>query len=236
MVAKILVIEDEVAIATSIAYGLRREGHEVLTAADGVTGLEVARRECPDLVILDIMLPRMDGIDVCRSLRQSQSATVRQVPVLLLTARTEEADRVVGLDVGADDYVTKPFSMRELSARVKAVLRRSAHRPDSDTPPRPLAIGSIQVNLEQRRVTRDGQAVALKPREFDLLACLMQYPGRVFTRESLLDRAWGTDFVGDMRTVDVHIRWLREKLEIDPGEPELIETIRGVGYRIRATA
>ncbi len=234
MGSRILIIEDEPAIAASIAYNLRREGHAVATAADGLSGLDSARREPPDLIILDIMLPRMDGFEVCRSIRESSALELRQVPIIVVTARTAEGDRVVGLDLGADDYLVKPFSMRELTARTKALLRRSspgARKSDAATP---LAAGSILLDLDNRRVSRRGRAIPLKPREFDLLACLMQAPGRVFSREDLLDRAWGTDFVGDLRTVDVHVRWLREKLEDDPAKPSLIETVRGVGYRIRS--
>ena len=233
MGSRILIIEDEPAISASIAYNLRREGHSVTTAADGVVGLDLARREVPDLVILDVMLPRMDGFEVCRNIRQSAAAELRQVPIIVVTARTDEGDRVVGLDLGADDYVVKPFS-RELTARTKALLRRSSPTGKKRGAATSLASGGIVLDVENRRTTRNGRVVSLKPREFDLLACLMQAPGRVFSREDLLDRAWGTDFVGDLRTVDVHVRWLREKLEDDPAKPTLLETIRGVGYRINA--
>lgn len=234
MVSRILLIEDEPAISASIAYNLRREGYSVTTAADGVSGLDLARNEAPDLVILDIMLPRMDGLEVCRNIRESSVVELRQVPIIVVTARVDEGDRVVGLDLGADDYVVKPFSMRELTARTKALLRRSSPTGKKRGASTPLATGGIVLDVENRRASRNGRAISLKPREFDLLACLMQSPGRVFTREELLDRAWGTDFVGDLRTVDVHVRWLREKLEDDPSKPTVIETIRGVGYRIRS--
>jgi DNA-binding response OmpR family regulator len=233
MGSRILLIEDEPAISASIAYNLRREGHSVTTASDGALGLDLARRDVPDLVILDVMLPRMDGFEVCRNIRQSSAAELRQVPIIVVTARTDEGDRVVGLDLGADDYVVKPFSMRELTARTKALLRRSSPAGKKKGIAEPLASGGIVLDVENRRATRNGRSISLKPREFDLLACLMQAPGRVFSREDLLDRAWGTDFVGDLRTVDVHVRWLREKLEDDPAKPKFIETIRGVGYRIR---
>lgn len=234
MQSKILVIEDEPAIVTSVSYSLRKEGYEVATATDGQTGLETARRDPPDLIVLDVMLPRLTGLDVCRAIRRSPSALLQNIPIIMLTARTEEVDRVVGLEIGADDYVTKPFSMRELVARVKSMLRRSQSRTDEASAHRPISLGAITLDPAQRRVTRNGCNVVLKPREFDLLACLMRHPGQVFTRDHLLARAWGSEFSGDMRTVDVHIRWLREKLEEDPGNPQIIETIRGVGYRSRA--
>ena len=231
MGSKILVIEDEPAIITSVSYSLRKEGYEVVTATDGQTGLETARRDTPDLIVLDVMLPRLTGLDVCRAIRSSPSALLQNIPIIMLTARTEEIDRVVGLEIGADDYLTKPFSMRELVARVKAMLRRSHSRSDEASAQRPISLGTITLDPAQRRVTRNGSNVALKPREFDLLACLLRHPGQVFTRDHLLARAWGSEFSGDMRTVDVHIRWLREKLEEDPGNPKIIETVRGVGYR-----
>jgi DNA-binding response OmpR family regulator len=178
----------------------------------------------------------MDGLDVCRALRQSNSGTLRTVPILMLTAKTDEVDKVVGLELGADDYVTKPFSMRELMARVKAMLRRSQMEDDEteETPPKPIEFGELEIDPGQRRLLRKGKEVALKPKEFDLLYFLARHPGQVFTREQLLDQVWGYDFVGDSRTVDVHVRWLREKIEKRPSKPKMLETIRGVGYRIRA--
>jgi phosphate regulon transcriptional regulator PhoB len=233
-VAKVLVVDDEPALLSTIGYSLRREGYDVLTASDGERGLALARREHPQLIVLDLMLPKMDGLEVCRQLRQSSSPHLRSVPIMMLTAKGEEVDKVVGLEVGADDYVTKPFSMRELVARAKAMLRRAhmeiAEPPDEE----PIALGGITVDSAQRRVTRDGTEVALKPKEFDLLRFFAKHPGHVYSREQLLDQVWGIGYVGEQRTVDVHVRWLREKIEEDPGKPKLIETVRGVGYRARA--
>jgi DNA-binding response OmpR family regulator len=228
-VARILVVEDEASLLAAITYNLRREGHDVLTATDGEQGLHVARQAEPDLLILDLMLPKLDGLEVCRVLR-GESA----VPILMLTARGEEVDRVVGLELGADDYLTKPFSMRELLARVKALLRRAQMVRHAVAPPERVRVGALDIDLAGRRVTLRGRALTLKPREFDLLAFLAQHPGRVFTREHLLQRVWGYDYHGEARTVDVHVRWLREKLEEDPSSPRVIETVRGVGYRFNA--
>ncbi len=234
--AKIVVVDDEPALASTITYNLRRDGHDVFAAGDGQLGLDLVLREAPDLLLLDLMLPKRDGLDICRAIRQSSNAAVRSVPIIMLTARTDEVDRVVGLEVGADDYVTKPFSMRELMARVKALLRRS-HMHDADVePPQPvLTVGDLQLDGKQRLATRKHKELALKPREFDLLAFLMQHAGQVFTREQLLEHVWGPDFVGDSRTVDVHVRWLREKIEKRPSKPKILETVRGVGYRVRAS-
>jgi DNA-binding response OmpR family regulator len=232
--AKILVVDDEPTLVSTISYNLRREGHEVLSAADGVRALELARRERPDLIVLDLMLPRMDGLDVCRAIRQSPSPALRSVPILMLTARADEVDKVVGLEIGADDYVTKPFSMRELLARLKAMLRRSQMESDESETDRPFVFGYLDVDPAQRRVLRRGKEIALKPKEFDLLVFLLRHPGQVFSREQVLDHVWGHGHVGDIRTVDVHIRWLREKIERDPSKPKLLETVRGVGYRVHA--
>ncbi|HET7771416.1 MAG TPA: response regulator transcription factor [Chloroflexota bacterium] len=232
--AKVLVVDDEPALLSTIGYSLRKEGYEVLTASDGERALALARREYPDLLVLDLMLPKVDGLEVCRQVRQSPAAQLRSVPIIMLTAKGDEVDKVVGLEVGADDYVTKPFSMRELVARAKAMLRRSqmetAEPPDEE----PISLGNVTLDLTQRRVTRDGKELALKPKEFDLLRFLARHPGHVYSREQLLDQVWGMGFVGEQRTVDVHVRWLREKIEEDPGKPRLIETVRGVGYRARA--
>jgi two-component system OmpR family response regulator len=233
--AKIVVVDDEPSLASTITYNLRRDGHDVYTAADGQLALDLVRRETPDLVLLDLMLPKVDGLDVCRAIRQSANGSVRTVPIIMLTTRTDEVDLVVGLEVGADDYVTKPFSMRELMARVKAMLRRRQMRESEATPPPPvMTLGDLRLDPAQRRLTRKSKELALKPKEFDLLSFLMQHPGQVFTREQLLEQVWGRDFVGDSRTVDVHVRWLREKIEKHPSKPKLLETVRGVGYRIRA--
>jgi DNA-binding response OmpR family regulator len=232
--AKVLVVDDEPALVSTISYNLRREGHHVLTAGDGARALDVARRERPDLVVLDLMLPTMDGLDVCRALRQSDSAPLRTVPILMLTAKADEVDKVVGLEVGADDYVTKPFSMRELMARTKAMLRRAQMDDGEQAPARPLKLGDVEIDPTERRVRRKSKEIALKPKEFDLLTFLFRHPDQVFSREQLLDQVWGYGFVGEHRTVDVHVRWLREKIEKNPSKPKLLETVRGVGYRARA--
>ncbi|MCS6869527.1 response regulator transcription factor [Thermus sp.] len=208
----------------SLRYTLTRQGYRVLTAADGPSALETARSQHPDLVILDLILPGMDGFEVCRILRREST-----VPILILTARDEEVDRVLGLELGADDYVTKPFSMRELVARVKALLRRASMA--QQMPPRRLESGDLVLDLEGRKATKGGQPLPLKPKEFDLLAYLMAHKGKAFSREHLLTEVWGYDYTGESRTVDVHIRWLREKIEKDPANPVRIITLRGVGYR-----
>ncbi|MBF6599439.1 MAG: response regulator transcription factor [Dehalococcoidia bacterium] len=219
-----LVIEDEASLVATLSYNLRKHGFGVLAATDGVAGLQTARRERPDLIVLDLMLPKMDGLEICRRLRAESD-----VPILMLTARTEEVDRVVGLELGADDYLTKPFGMRELVARVRALLRR-ARSSDGPMPDRVIA-GAIELDLRGHSVTREGAAVALKPKEFELLAFLAQHAGQAFTREQILQRVWGYDFFGGSRTVDVHMRWLREKLESDPARPAHLLTVRGVGYK-----
>jgi two-component system alkaline phosphatase synthesis response regulator PhoP len=222
----ILVVDDEPAIQELVRFTLEREGFRVTGASDGWEALLVARRERPDLVVLDLMLPGLSGEEVCRALRAEMD-----VPVLMLTARKEESDRVHGLELGADDYVTKPFSPRELAARVRAILRRTRGR----DPVTPSPADALLVDVERRRVTVDGQPVELTYTEFELLRTLKAHPGRVFGREELLSRVWGQDFYGDTRTVDVHIRHLREKLNEDPTHPRFIETVRGVGYRFRET-
>ncbi|MBI2917548.1 MAG: response regulator transcription factor [Chloroflexi bacterium] len=224
----ILVVEDEDNLLQALKYNLEKEGYSVLAAGDGESGLQLATEAKPNLVILDIMLPKLDGLEVCRLLRRESV-----VPILMLTARAEEIDRVVGLEVGADDYVTKPFSMRELRARVKALLRRSRLAPEAITAPagQVLRAGDLEVNLVGHTASLGGGALELKPREFDLLALLVDNKGRAFTRDQIIARIWGDDFMGDTRTVDVHIRWLREKIETDPGSPKRIITIRGLGYR-----
>ncbi len=225
---KVLVVDDETPILDAIAYNLRKEGYEALTADDANGGLEIARRDSPDLIILDVMLPSASGFDVCRLLRSESP-----VPIILLTARAEEMDRVIGLELGADDYVTKPFSMRELMARVKTVLRRSAVS-GAEMQEQPIKIADIVIDSSRHEVTARGEAVTLTPKEFELLRFLAANPGRAFTRQTLLDRVWGADaFVGD-KTVDVHVRWLREKIEPDPASPRRILTVRGVGYKFSA--
>ena len=221
----VLVVEDEATLASTLSYNLRKNGFDVITAADGLEGLRAARRDNPDVIVLDLMLPKMDGLEVCRRLRADSD-----VPVLMLTAKGEELDKVVGLEMGADDYLTKPFSMRELMARVRALLRRAGGRApqDDDTA---ITAGEIAMEARGRTVRRDGAEVALKPKEFDLAYFLAKNAGQVFTREQLLEKVWGYDFFGGSRTVDVHIRWLREKLERDPARPQHLLTVRGVGYK-----
>ena len=228
---QILVVDDEATLVETIRYNLKREGYEVAVAFDGQQALEIARRERPDLVVLDLMLPKLDGFEVCRTLRREST-----VPILMLTAKDDEVDRIVGLELGADDYITKPFSMRELLARIRATLRRvqmlrAEASAQQEEAPAALHAGDLEVDLRQHRVFVRGEEISLKPKEFDLLAFLVGNPGQVFTREVLLRRVWGYDFAGDTRTVDVHIRGLREKIEANPGEPTRIDTVRGVGYR-----
>ena len=232
MPSQILLIDDEATLVDTLKYNLQRHGYDVVTARDGVAGVEVARRTRPDLVVLDIMLPGMDGFEVCRILRREMT-----VPILMLTARDEEIDKVLGLELGADDYLTKPFSLREFVARIKAMLRRSemarSTQPaaaDALPVPAPLLFGELRIDPASRQATLRGQPLALKPREFDLLLFLARNRGVVLSRDVLLQHVWGHDYVGD-RTVDVHIRWLREKIEDDPSHPTVIATVRGTGYR-----
>ncbi len=229
---KVLVVEDEPALLETLLYNLRRQGYEVLEARDGLRALDLARREHPDLILLDIMLPGLDGLEVCRILRAEMN-----VPILMLTARADEVDKIVGLEVGADDYMTKPFSMRELMARAKALLRRvrllrqeMASEGDGTTTER-LTYGDVTIDLGRREVSRHGQALSLKPKEFDLLFFLARHKGMVLSRDLILERVWGWEFDGESRTVDVHIRWLRERIESDPAHPVRIVTVRGTGYR-----
>ncbi len=231
--ARILVVDDEPALVETIRYNLQREGHDVLVAYDGLQALMMARKCKPDLILLDVLLPKMDGFEVCRTLRGEMTA-----PILMLTAKAAEIDKVVGLELGADDYLTKPFSFRELLARVRASLRRvqmlgSQTKPDVEAEEQ-FEANDLIVNLSRHEVTRGGEPVALKPKEFDLLVYLMRYRGRVLTRDVLLQRLWGYEYDGGTRTVDVHIRGLREKIEQDPSHPEYVQTVRGVGYRFRA--
>ncbi len=221
----VLVVEDEPSLASTLSYNLRKNGFNVVSAADGLAGLQEARRARPDVVVLDLMLPKMDGLEVCRRIRADSD-----VPILMLTARSEELDKVVGLEVGADDYLTKPFSMRELMARVRALLRRSGSRTGTGEAGQ-IVIGDVELDARGRTVHRAGRVIALKPKEFDLLFFLARNPGQVFTREQLLEHVWGYEFFGGSRTVDVHMRWLREKLENEPGHPEHLLTVRGVGYK-----
>ena len=224
-----LVVDDERNLVDLVRGYLEREGFVVLAALDGETALTVARNERPDLVVLDVMLPGLDGVEVCRRLRAFSDAYV-----IMLTARTEEIDRIVGLSVGADDYVTKPFSPRELVARIRAMLRRPRTRgiasPSGDDAPAPRALGDLVLDEARHELTRRGAAVPLTTREFDLLLTLASHPGRVFTRAQLLERVWGGEYYDD-HVVDVHVANLRRKLEDDPAESRYVETVRGVGYR-----
>jgi DNA-binding response OmpR family regulator len=233
--SRVLVVEDDTNILEAVAFNLERDGHEVLQATDGVAGLELARAEQPDLVVLDVMLPRMSGLDVCRILRNEQP-----VPILMLTARDNEADKVQGLDLGADDYVTKPFSMRELRARVSSALRRdqlsrdfasSLNGAGAGDGAGQLEAGDLVLDVASHEVTLRGEPVALRPREFSLLEFLMRHPGQALSREMILESVWGYSYVGETRTVDVHIRWLREKLEEDAASPQHIQTVRSIGYK-----
>lgn len=240
---KILVVDDEAVLLETIVYNLEQAGYQVITAADGASALEAAHREQPDLIILDLMLPVIDGLEVCRKLRREDAMS--NTLILMLTAKSEEIDKVVGLEVGADDYVTKPFGRHELLARVRALLRRlnktsaraeeTAQREEVSAPRRPriLEIGPVRIDLDGRQVYCRNQEVELQPKQFELLKYLMQNRGTVLTRDQLLQNVWGYDYVGDTRTVDVHVRWLREKLEEDPANPRLIQTVRGVGYCFR---
>jgi DNA-binding response OmpR family regulator len=221
---KILVVDDEPTLVATLKYNLEHEGYRVITAADGESGLSTARAKRPDLILLDLLLPVMDGFEVCRILRRETT-----IPILMLTAKTDEIDKVVGLELGADDYVTKPFSMRELLARVRALLRRAEALPSTEM--EVLLAGDLQVDLRRMEASRRGKALALKPKELDLLAYFLRNRGRAFTRDQLLNQIWGYDFAGDTRTVDVHIRWLRQKIEDVPAKPSRLITVRGVGYR-----
>ncbi len=232
----ILVVEDEPSLQETLAYNLEKHGYTVETVGDGRSALEAARRLKPDLIVLDIMLPELDGVEVCKTLRREDF----RFPIIMLTARDDEIDRVVGLEVGADDYLTKPFSMRELMARVKAQLRRTQlireelEKIKTDPPSaqqETLTFGNLTVNLTRREVTLAGVPLALKPQEYDLLTFFAGHKGQMLSREFVLERVWGWDYVGDSRTVDVHVRWLRQKIEPDPANPVRIVTVRGGGYR-----
>ena len=219
-------MEDEAAIAETVAFNLQRDGYQTDIAGDGRTGLRLAHEIKPDLIILDLMLPELDGIEVCRQLR----AAGMSIPIIMLTARDGEADRVLGLELGADDYISKPFSLRELLARVRSVLRRSELAASTG---QTLVLGHLEIDPAGHEVKNKGTKVDLTAKEFELLRVLVQHRGQVLTREQLLDLVWGEDFYGDPRTVDVHIRWLREKLELEPATPSLILTVRGSGYKFR---
>ena len=239
----ILIAEDDDVLRETIAYNLRGEDYLVLTAADGVLALDTAQHNHVSLIILDLMLPRLSGLDVCKRLRARPETA--QIPVLVLTARDDETEKILAFEVGADDYVTKPFSWMELRSRIRALLRRSSLRGELMDPTtqavqsgqhadeRILRIGDIKLDVDKRLVIRNGTPIGMKPRIFDLLVYMTRYRGVVLTRDRLLEHVWGYEYSGDNRTVDVHVRWLREKIEDDPNNPQIIQTVRGVGYRVK---
>ncbi|HXX59082.1 MAG TPA: response regulator transcription factor [Dehalococcoidales bacterium] len=222
---KIMVVEDDPNLLDTLKYNLNKDGYDVVTATDGITALSTAKHEKPDLLILDVMLPGIDGFEVCRLLRREMT-----MPIIMLTAKAEETDKIVGLEIGADDYVTKPFSVRELLARVRAMLRRQQM---AETPVvASMNFGDINIDSARHIISRNGKPLELSPKEYDLLVFLGVNKGIVFSREQLLEKVWGYEFAGDTRTVDVHIRWLRQKIEPDPSNPTRLVTVRGTGYKL----
>jgi DNA-binding response OmpR family regulator len=232
MARTILVVEDDATLRETLVDALEVEGFRVVSAADGRDALGRFRADKPDLVLLDLMLPELSGIEVCRIIRAESG-----VPIVMLTAKDSELDKVVGLELGADDYVTKPFSLRELSARIRALFRRSEQVAAPDAAAAAIVdLGRVQIDLAGHRVLRDGEALPIKPKAFELLAFLLRHPGQAFTRDQLLERVWGYDYAGETRTVDVHVHWLRTTLEDDAAAPQFIHTVRGVGYVFRRPA
>jgi DNA-binding response OmpR family regulator len=229
MVEKIMVVEDELTLQETLAYNLKHQGYEVITSVNGLDAIKKAVKNKPDLIILDVMLPGADGFEVCRQIRKEMN-----MPILMLTARTDEIDRVVGLEVGADDYLTKPFSMRELIARVKAMLRRmniiTEINESKDSTKQIFTFENLIINEIRHEATLDGPILHLSPKEFDLLLFLAKNKGKMLSRETILEIVWGWEYIGDSRSVDVHIRWLREKIEANPKKPSRIITVRGGGY------
>jgi len=223
MARTILVVDDETTLRETLVDALETEGFRVVSAADGREALSVFRAERPDLVLLDLMLPELSGIEVCRIIRAESG-----VPIVMLTAKDSEIDKVVGLELGADDYVTKPFSVRELSARIRALFRRAEQAVTAENPPAVVDLGRVQVDIAGHRLLRDGDALPVKPKAFELLVFLLRHPGQVFTRDQLLERVWGYDYAGETRTVDVHVQ--------EPSAPRFIHTVRGVGYGFRRPA
>jgi two-component system OmpR family response regulator len=225
---KILVVEDDTNLLTTLKYNLQKDGYNVTTATDGAEAVEIARKAKPDLILLDVMLPKMNGFEVCRILCKEMI-----VPILMLTAKAEETDKVVGLEIGADDYMTKPFSMRELLARVRAMLRRAKMVETAPINGKALLkIKDLKIDPARHIASLNETALDLAPKEFDLLVFLAKNRGFVFSREQLLEKVWGYDYAGDTRTVDVHIRWLRQKIEANPQKPEYLITVRGTGYKL----
>ena len=231
MARTILVVDDEPTLRETLVEALEADGFRVVAAADGREALALFRAERPDLVLLDLMLPELSGIEVCRIIRAESG-----VPIVMLTAKDSELDKVVGLELGADDYVTKPFSLRELSARVRAIFRRAEANVAVEGPPAVIDLGRVQADLGGHRLLRDGEVLPIKPKAFELLAFLIRHPGQVFTRDQLLEHVWGYDYAGETRTVDVHVHWLRSQIEEDAGHPAFIHTVRGVGYVFRRPA
>jgi DNA-binding response OmpR family regulator len=227
----ILVVDDEPTLRETLAEALDADGFTVVTAADGREALVKFREVRPDLLVLDLMLPELSGIEVCRIIRAESG-----VPILMLTAREAEIDKVVGLELGADDYVTKPFSLRELLARIRALLRRAERQATDGDGPAAVTLGDLTIDLAGHRILRDGEPVPVKPKVFELLAFLLRHPGQVFSREQLLEQVWGYDYAGETRTVDVHVHWLRAAVEPDPASPSYLHTVRGVGYVLRRPA
>jgi two-component system OmpR family response regulator len=228
---KVLLVEDDRTLLDVLKYNLTKEGHDVITACDGVEALNVARDKKPDLIVLDVMLPKLDGFEVCRILRREMT-----VPILMLTAKAGETDKVVGLELGADDYMTKPFSMREFLARIRAMLRRAemtriAASSAQETAPSIIKTGGLEIDFARHKVSQSGTTIDLSPKEFDLLAFLVKNREQVFSRDQLLEKVWGYDYAGDTRTVDVHVRWLRQKIEANPANPLHLLTVRGIGYK-----
>lgn len=235
MAHTILLVEDEATLRDTLAYRMRTEGFQVVTATDGPAAIESVRKVHPDLILLDLMLPRLDGLEVCKQIRAYPQTQL--IPIIMLTARTEESDKILGLELGADDYVTKPFSWLELRARIRAQLRRieqtASENGDTIQKQGIIEADNIRIDLDRHEVWRDSTQIELASRLFDLLVFLVQHRGIVLTRGRILENAWGYEYEGDTRTVDVHVRWLREKLEVDPSNPQLVLTVRGVGYRFK---
>ena len=228
MTSKILIVEDDQNLLATLKYNLLNEGYHVVTSIDGAQALEIAQSEKPELIILDVMLPKLSGFEVCRILRKEMT-----VPILMLTAKTDEVDKIVGLEIGADDYMTKPFSMRELIARVRAILRRAdMAKPQPASEKEYLKIGDLEININRHQALCRGSPLDLTPKEYDLLVFLARNKGLVFSREQLLEKVWGYDYAGDTRTVDVHVRWLRQKIENNPAHPKILLTVRGAGYKL----